>query len=178
MIIETRLGDLVLNHCQQNQDGFFFNDDVKRAVQAQIPDLLTHITFDDVIWVHPSAVKKVVTAYDKTLDNQVKAKRLKDIEKLDAESKKLICCFSNTFLGKTFDLGISHQTPVNHKTTLKSVLVLLDDAIDNPEISLKERDYLSSCRYMLIASRKAMNASLYVANKLGIKEEHETNELH
>ncbi|GAL16279.1 hypothetical protein JCM19233_7302 [Vibrio astriarenae] len=74
MIIETRLGDLVLNHCQQNQDGFFFNDDVKRAVQAQIPDLLTHITFDDVIWVHPSAVKKVVTAYDKTLDNQSKSK--------------------------------------------------------------------------------------------------------
>ncbi len=175
MNIETRFGDLILNHCQKNSDGFYFNDDVKKAIQAQLPELMNHITFEDSVWIKPNAVKSMVTRYERQIDNQVKARQLKELQEIEANSKKLICCFSPTFLGRTFDVGISHDEPLLQETTLQAVIKLIEKSIEDPTVSLRERDYLSTCRYSLLTSRKRQNDTIYIANKLGLKEQ-DTNE--
>ncbi len=171
MNIETRFGILILDHCQKNSDGLLFNDDVKKAIQAQLPDLLNHITFDDSVWVNEAAVKTMVTRYDRQIDNQVKARQLKELQEIETNTKKLICCFSPTFLGRTFDIGISHDEPLLQETTLQAVLNLIEKSIEDPTVSLRERDYLSTCRYSLLTSRKRQNDTIYIANKLGLKEQ-------
>ncbi|EIZ1317390.1 hypothetical protein MOU92_004174 [Vibrio parahaemolyticus] len=175
MNIETRFGNLILDHCQKNSDGLLFNDDVKKAIQVQLPDLLNHITFDNSVWLNSTATKSMVTRYDRQIDNQVKARQLKELQELEANSKKLICCFSPTFLGRTFEVGVSHDEPLSQKTTLQAVIYLIEKSIEDPTVSLRERDYLSSCRYSLLTSRKRQNDTIYIANKLGLKEQ-DTND--
>lgn len=175
MNIETRFGNLILDHCQKNSDGLLFNDDVKKAIQVQLPDLLNHITFEDSLWVKPNSVKSMVTRYENQIDNQVKARQLKELQEMEANAKKLFCCFSPTFLGRTFDVGVSHDEPLSQETTLQAVVNLIEKSIEDPTVSLRQRDYLSSCRYALLVSRKRQNDTIYIANKLGLKEQ-DTND--
>ncbi len=175
MNIETRFGNLILDHCQKNSDGLLFNDDVKKAIQAQLPELMNNITFEHSVWIKPNAVKSMVTRYDRQIDNQVKARQIKELQEIEANSKKLICCFSPTFLGRTFDIGISHDEPLSQETTLQAVISLIEKSIEDPTVSLRERDYLSTCRYSLLTSCKRQNDKIYIANKLGLKEQ-DTND--
>ncbi|TOB32318.1 hypothetical protein, partial [Vibrio parahaemolyticus] len=104
-------------------------------------------------------------------ENQVKARQLKELQEMEANAKKLFCCFSPTFLGRTFDIGVSHDEPLSQETTLQAVINLIEKSIEDPTVSLRQRDYLSSCRYALLVSRKRQNDTIYIANKLGLKEQ-------
>lgn len=169
MIFESKFGKVNIEHVQKNADGMYHYLSVLDAIKVQAYELYKFIDIENKAWITKSDVNALVKLPERIAEKKAKETRIKQEQALEIESRRLFVCFSSTFLGTLYETGISSEVAVKEEVTFGSLLGLLEREINSNTLSVRDKDYISVCRYRLLTAKKNKNELVYLANSKGVK---------